>query len=105
MEAPFSNFSEGTFTFRHLVNIFLKLAWDNEGIDHWKFDPFEKGAMAQPLLEESSFATLFPRYREKYLREVWPLVQLWLFWVFPMEISSFFSDFTLNQFTHAYIII
>ncbi|CAH0561147.1 unnamed protein product [Brassicogethes aeneus] len=27
------------------------------------------------LIEESSFATLFPQYREQYLRQVWPLVQ------------------------------
>eukprot|EP01128_Nolandella_sp_AFSM9_P000195 TRINITY_DN10374_c0_g1_i2.p1 TRINITY_DN10374_c0_g1~~TRINITY_DN10374_c0_g1_i2.p1 ORF type:complete len:327 (-),score=99.64 TRINITY_DN10374_c0_g1_i2:893-1849(-) len=48
--------------------------WDTDDIDHWKIEPFEKGAMSSPLLEESSFATLFPRYREKYLRETWPLV-------------------------------
>lgn len=27
------------------------------------------------LIEESSFATLFPQYREQYLRQIWPVVQ------------------------------
>ncbi|KAJ1803835.1 ribosomal RNA assembly protein krr1 [Coemansia sp. RSA 2598] len=34
---------------------------------------FKPGDMSGPLLEESSFATLFPKYRESYLREIWPL--------------------------------
>lgn len=48
--------------------------WDHDGIDHWKVEPFTADQAAAPLMEESSFATLFPQYREKYLREVWPLV-------------------------------
>lgn len=35
---------------------------------------WKKGDMETPLSEESSFATLFPKYREKYLRDVWPQV-------------------------------
>jgi ribosomal RNA assembly protein len=48
--------------------------WDHEGIEHWKIEEWKPEFMPAPLLEESSFATLFPQYREKYLREVWPLV-------------------------------
>ncbi|CAM9255685.1 unnamed protein product [Phaeothamnion confervicola] len=48
--------------------------WDNENIDHWKLEEWKDEDMPGPLLEESSFATLFPKYRERYLREVWPIV-------------------------------
>lgn len=49
-------------------------AWDTDDIDHWAVLPFDapaEGEKATPFLEESSFATLFPKYREVYLREVW----------------------------------
>ncbi len=49
-----------------------QLAWDSDNIDHWKIETFTKDDMKGPLTEESSFATLFPKYREAYLREVWP---------------------------------
>lgn len=51
--------------------------WDNDTIDHWKIDSWDKSKDELPggrLLEESSFATLFPKYRENYLRQVWPVV-------------------------------
>ncbi|KAJ7667583.1 ribosomal RNA assembly protein mis3 [Mycena polygramma] len=61
--------------------------WDTDDIDHfalaaqsdlaqWKVDAFtrEDYKASKPFLDESSFATLFPKYREKYLREVWSAV-------------------------------
>lgn len=48
--------------------------WDTDDIDHWKVDKWDAAYNPTGLLEESSFATLFPQYREKYLREVWPTV-------------------------------
>ena len=53
----------------------LDKPWEDDSVDHWKPEPFEKGDMAAgSLMEESSFAVLFPSYRESYLREAWPQV-------------------------------
>jgi len=49
--------------------------WDHDGIDHWKVEKFTPDDNKHSLLEESSFATLFPQYREQYLKGIWPDVK------------------------------
>jgi len=49
--------------------------WDTEDIDKWKIEKFEpEDNKGGTFVEESSFATLFPKYRETYLRTAWPLI-------------------------------
>mmetsp|Transcript_29116 Transcript_29116/g.71032 ORF Transcript_29116/g.71032 Transcript_29116/m.71032 type:complete len:349 (+) Transcript_29116:83-1129(+) len=50
------------------------MPWEDPNVDKWYVEPVTKENPLPPPLEESSFAVLFPRYREKYIREVWPLV-------------------------------
>ncbi|KFG52706.1 putative ribosomal rna assembly protein mis3 [Toxoplasma gondii VAND] len=49
--------------------------WDTDDVDHWKIEEFKPEHNPGGMLEESSFACLFPQYREKYLKEVWPEVK------------------------------
>lgn len=52
-----------------------KVPVDYETIDKWKMPEIAPEFIKGPFLEESSFATLFPKYREKYIKEVFSLVQ------------------------------
>ncbi|KZZ89636.1 hypothetical protein AAL_07529 [Moelleriella libera RCEF 2490] len=49
--------------------------WDTDDIDKWNVTAFTADDNAGgTFAEESSFMTLFPKYREVYLKEAWPLV-------------------------------
>ncbi|KAL8746143.1 MAG: hypothetical protein Q9190_001806 [Brigantiaea leucoxantha] len=49
--------------------------WDTDDIDKWKLDAFTPADNAAgSFAEESSFGVLFPKYREVYLKQAWPMV-------------------------------
>ena len=51
--------------------------WDNDPtLDKWKEMEFKPEDNANGgVVEESSFAVLFPQYRERYIKEIFPLVK------------------------------
>lgn len=49
--------------------------WDTPDIDKWREEEFKpEQNLGGRLAEESSFATLFPKYRETYLKASWPMI-------------------------------
>jgi ribosomal RNA assembly protein len=49
--------------------------WDTDDIDKWKIEPFKpEDNVAGPMTEESRFSTLFPKYREAYLKGRWKFI-------------------------------
>lgn len=51
-----------------------------------KIPPFQKGAMKHHLQEETRFEIAFPKYREKYIKECWPVVKK----LFDVSIESIY---------------
>jgi ribosomal RNA assembly protein len=50
--------------------------WDNDpNLDKWVIEEFKPEHNPSGMLDESSFSCLFPQYREKYVKEIWPLVK------------------------------
>ncbi|KAF3535570.1 hypothetical protein F2Q69_00018572 [Brassica cretica] len=50
--------------------------WDDDpNIDRWTIEKFDPAWNPTGMLEVSTFSTLFPQYREKYLQDSWPRIE------------------------------
>jgi ribosomal RNA assembly protein len=56
--------------------------WDDESIDHWKIEKFDRSWNETGMLEVSSFSTLFPQYRGYYSIALLICLQLCVYIVF-----------------------
>ena len=52
-----------------------KVPANDDKIDKWKMPEISEDIVKGPFLEESSSATLFPKYREKYITDVFTFIQ------------------------------
>ena len=67
--------SSSLSSYTETVIVFVLSAGDHEGSEVSNYKSFTAKDNPHGMLAESSFATLFPKYREKYLAKMWPLVQ------------------------------
>lgn len=58
----------------HVYPVALLAAWDTDDVNHWDIVKIGPEDGVKPFAQESSFATLFPKYREPYLKSIWELV-------------------------------
>lgn len=50
--------------------------WDDGTVDKWHIEEFkEEDNKGGTFAEESNFVTLFPKYREAYIQQIWPEVE------------------------------